>query len=242
MYQTMPEIGHRQFYADMRRRLDSHGFTGTEIWQGEGGYPSWAYKGHWLVNDGCDDERAQAVYQLRRYFIDISCGAKISSFFQMADMWEKPYPKARDFIEKPAAHGILHGKTYTPKESYRTISNLVSLFSGDIKPKDLFMQVFIRKNGQNKYLQAEQFTFEKNGKPVFAYYFATPLDRDDDLPYTATVKIYCKLETPVLVDMYTGDVYEVGDYRSYNGVFEFNELPLTNYPMVLTDKSCIEIV
>ncbi|MBQ8758910.1 MAG: hypothetical protein IJZ20_04370, partial [Clostridia bacterium] len=210
--------------------------------QGEGGYPSWAYKGHWLVNDGCDDERAQAVYQLRRYFIDISCGAKISSFFQMADMWEKPYPKARDFIEKPAAHGILHGKTYTPKESYRTISNLVSLFSGDIKPKDLFMQVFIRKNGQNKYLQAEQFTFEKNGKPVFAYYFATPLDRDDDLPYTATVKIYCKLETPVLVDMYTGDVYEVGDYRSYNGVFEFNELPLTNYPMVLTDKSCIEIV
>ncbi len=242
LYQIMPETGFRQFYGDIRKRLDSHGFTDTEIWQGEAGYPSWAYKGHWLVGEGCDDERAQAVYQLRRYFIDISCGAKLSSFFQMADMWEKPYPKARDVIDKPAAHGILHGKTYTPKESYRTISNLASLFSGDIKPDDLFMQVFLKRNGNNEYLQAEQFTFEKNGNPVYAYYFATPLNCSEELPYTATVRIYGKLQNPVLVDMYTGDVFGISNVRSYNGVLEFNELTVKNYPLVIADGDVFEIV
>lgn len=242
LYQTMPEIESRRFYNDMRIRLDSHGFTDTEIWQGEAGYPSWAYKGHWLVNDGCDDERAQAVYQLRRYFIDISCGAKISSFFQMADMWEKPYPKARDVISKPAAHGILHGKTYIPKESYRTISNLASLFSGDIKPKDEFLQVYLKKDGKCEYLQAEQFTFEKNGKPIYAYYYATPLDYAEELPYTATVKIYGTLQNPVLADMYTGEAFEISDCRQYNGVTELNNLPVKNYPMVIAEKFCIETV
>lgn len=241
IYTTMPEHrGNTNFYKDLRKRLDIHGFEYTEMWQGEAGYPSWAYMGHWLVSDGCDDERAQAVYQLRRYFIDVYSGAKLSSFFQMADMWEKPYPKARDFIDKPAAHGILHGNTYTPKESYRTISNLAAFFSGNIAPSDEYMLMYLNNAGKTEFVRAENFTFVKDGKPLYAYYFGTPLDMSEDLPYKANVKVYNTFECPVLIDMYTGDVYEIDTYSQKNGVCVFENLPVKNYPLVIADKGLFE--
>lgn len=87
--------------AQIRKIFDENGMKHIELWQGEGGYPSWAYEGHGLVRDGKTSERSQAVYQLRRYFIDVFRGIKRSSFFQIADVWEKPYAKVfevTDFV------------------------------------------------------------------------------------------------------------------------------------------------
>lgn len=86
---AMAEFRYAQVVAHLRRRLDATDLSHVELWQGEAGYPSWAYKGRFLAENGCDDERPQAVFQLRRYFLDIYNGVKCSSFFQMADMWEK---------------------------------------------------------------------------------------------------------------------------------------------------------
>ena len=103
VYSTVLGFRYESIVRQIRKMLAERGFNNVELWQGEGGYPSWAYKDHWLVNDGCDSERAQAVWQLRRYFLDVSNGIKLSSFFQMADMWEKPYAKSVGVINKPAA-------------------------------------------------------------------------------------------------------------------------------------------
>ena len=242
MYTDKPEqIGNKSFYSFLRKELDKYGFTDTEIWQGEGGYPSWAYEGHWLVPKGCDSERAQAVYQLRRYFIDIFNGAKLSSFFQMADMWEKPYPKARDFIEKAAAHGILNGKTYTPKESYRTIAHLSAFFSGSIKPSEETMLMQLKNGGKTVFEKTENFTFEKDGKPAYVYYFGAPLDMAGDLTYTADLTVGSTFENPTLIDMYTGDVYEIESYSQHNGMCAFENLPVKNYPLVVAEKGLFEL-
>lgn len=123
-YSAVPEFRYRGAVELLRKMLDTRGMQHVELWQGEGGYPSWAYKGRWLAPEtGCDSERSQAVWQLRRFFLDVYNGIKLSSFFMMADVWEKPYAKAVEVLEKPAAHGILNGLTYTPKKSYETIKN-----------------------------------------------------------------------------------------------------------------------
>ncbi len=129
----MKKIGILKTYTsnEIEDSYVSIGFENVDLWQGEGGHPSWAYKGHWLVKNGVSSEYAQAVWQLRRYFLDVFFGMKRSSFFQMADMWEKPYAKAVELIQKPAAHGILNGLTYTPKESYRKLPTF-QLFSAEI--------------------------------------------------------------------------------------------------------------
>lgn len=240
-YSKVPEYRYSSAISRLRRKLDSCGFKNTEIWQGEGGYPSWAYKGHWLVKDGCDDERAQAVWQLRRYFLDVANGIKRSSFFQMADMWEKPYAKATDVINKPAAHGILNGLTYTPKKSYETISNLAAIFSGDIKPSDEFAAVDVNSPTPLEMCACQTMTFRKNGTPVYAYYLPTSVAAKAEIPYKASLNTE-RLNDPVLIDTFTGEIFELDAPQQMKGTVRYNDLPLTDYPIIVTEREVFEVM
>lgn len=243
IYSTVPEFRYAKGVALLRRMLDERGMQEVELWQGEAGYPSWAYKGHWLAPDGCNSERVQAVWQLRRYFLDVYNGAKRSSFFQMVDMWEKPYAKATEVLQKPAAHGILNGITYTPKKSYETISNLAAIFSGNIKPAELYMQVDINALTVLEVLSCVNMSFEKNGIPIYAYYLPTEVAQQAETSYQADVCIYHKPDAPVLIDPYTSEVYEIDDTApAYGGMTKYLHLPITDYPLILTDRSAFEII
>ena len=241
-YTKVPEFRYKECVALLRKMLDERGMCDVQLWQGEAGYPSWAYKGHWLGGEnGCDSERAQAIWQLRRYFLDIYNGAKLSSFFQMADMWEKPYVKAVEVIQKPAAHGILNGITYTPKKSYETISNLATIFSGDIKPAEEYMQVDINTPSVFEFLSCEYMTYRKNGIPVYAYYLPSEVSTDIEPQYKAEVSVYHKLENPILIDPYTSDVYKISDISYTMGLTVYKNLPIKDYPLILTEYSAFEI-
>lgn len=240
-YCAIPEFRYAQGVAQLRRILDERGMQDVELWQGEAGYSSWAYKGHFLNKDGCDSERAQAVWQLRRYFLDVSNGVKVSSFFQMADMWEKPYAKAVEVIQKPAAHGILNRITYTPKKSYETITNLSAIFSGDIKPSKSYMQVYINSPSVLECLSCVNLSFEKNGIPIYAYYLPTKVSEKIENKYEAEVCICHTVKAPVLIDHYTSDVYEVNEVYNSSGMSKYQNLPIKDYPLILTDRSAFEI-
>lgn len=239
-YTSVPEFRINEVIAQLRKMLKERGFTDVELWQGEAGYPSWAYEGHWLVKEGCDDERAQAVFQLRRYFIDIFNGAKLSSFFQMADMWEKPYDKATETLDKCAAHGILNGLTYTPKKSYETICYLSTIFSGDIKPTDDYMILSVSPKSPIDLIACRKMTFEKNGIPLYAYYYPSDLAKHEDIPFEAIIGVLRKIDEPVLIDPLNGDVFELTEPSSKESYYY--KLPLKDYPMILTDKRVFEIV
>lgn len=240
-YSTVPEFRYARQVDWLRRSLDENDLSHVELWQGEGGYPSWAYEGHWLVKEGCDDERSQAVYQLRRYFLDVYSGAKLSSFFQMVDMWEKPYAKAKEVIEKPAAHGILNGISYTPKKSYETMMYLTAIFSGDIKPADDYICLDIDSPSPIDLLACQTMTFVKSGTPVYAYYLPAQLGKAMDIPYNASLRIYKPLENPVLIDLYTGEIFELSEGGYGAGTQTFTNLPLKDYPLILTEKNAFEI-
>lgn len=240
IYTKVPEYRTNEATAEIRKMLKTKQFNNVELWQGESGYPSWTYEGHWLVKEGCDDELAQAVYQLRRYFIDVFDGAKLSSFFQMADMWEKPYVKKTEVLEKCAAHGILNGRIYTPKKSYETITYLSTIFSGDIKPTDDYMLLNTFTVSPIDLLVCRKMTFEKNGMPLYAYYYPSDLAKHKEIPFNATISILRKIEEPILVDPMNGDVFEL-DEPSYDNGYVYT-LPLKEYPMILTEKKAFEIV
>ena len=241
IYTTVPEYRTNEATAQLRKMLKNKNFTNTELWQGESGYPSWAYKGHWLVKDGCNDETAQAVYQLRRYFIDIFDGAKLSSFFQMADMWEKPYVKKSDVIPKCAAQGILNGITYTPKKSYETIRYLSTIFSGDIKPTDEYFLLTTSSQSPIDSIACRKMTFEKNGIKLYAYYYPSDLAEHKEISFDAIVSILQKIDEPILIDPMNGDVFEVCEPAYKKGFGYVYTLPLKEYPMILTDKKVFVI-
>lgn len=241
-YTTIPEFRYEAIVAHMRRMLDVHGMQHVALWQGEGGYPSWAYEGHWLVKKGCNNERAQAVWQLRRYFLDVYYGVQRSSFFQMADMWEKPYVTAAVVRPKPAAHGILNGKIYTPKESYRTITNLATIFSDEINPAASYMHVDVADASVCEMLSCITLTYEKGGFPIYAYYLPTSVAQTAPVCYRATVGLTHALCDPILIDPYTAEVFAISDGISCSGgVTEYAELPLRDYPLILTEKQAFQI-
>ena len=237
-YSTIPEYRYASGVRQLRKLLDNNGFSHVELWQGEGGYPSWAYKGHWLVKEGCNNERAQAIWQLRRYFLDIANHAGRSSFFQMADMWEKPYAKAVEVIDKPAAQGILNGITYTPKQSYHTLTSLATLFSGSIVPSEEYIQVSYQADSTLSLLSCVSMSYERNGMPVYAYYLPTDVrDNLTEKRYLASVTIYGKISSPVLIDPYTQDVYAIEGITTSQGLTEYRNLSLMDYPLIITDRT-----
>ena len=244
-YSAVPEICFREGIAFVRETLDKYGHLKTEVWQGEGGYPSWAYEGHHIVPKGCDDERPQAVWMLRRYFIDVSIGIKRSSFFQMADMWEKPYEKASEMLKKPAGHGILKGITYETKQSYDTITNLSAIFTTDVKPAKYYMQIRNIENATSIDLVATQtFMYEKNGLPIFAYYLPSPIALHNPTR-SSLIRIAYDLQNPVIIDPYTAEVLlleaEDCDIQGNRVLFDYT-LPMKDYPLILTEREAFEII
>ena len=180
------------------------------------------------------------MYQLRRYFIDASIGVTRSSFFQMADMWEGSYATTSKVIKKVAAHGILNGLTYTPKKSNETITNLSTIFSGDIKPTENFMLVDIDSKSPVDMIACQKMTFEKDSIPLYAYYYPSSLADRTEITFNATVTVLNAFENPVLIDPLSGEVFEAEEpnFSGY-GYYEY-KLPIKDYPLILTDKSAFE--
>lgn len=224
----------------------------VEFWQGEGGFPSWVYAGHYLAHEGTNSERGQAIWHLRRFFNDFSYGATRYSFFQMADMWEKTYKTAASTIEKPAAYGILNGKTYTKKKSYETISYMAALLCGNTEPADIPFSGYIKDPEGSKAIWAYQQTsakylsFKKNGKPFFVYYTPGSITNEEAEEQEFAAYVYADIDDPVLIDTYTGEVFDISEnpkeYRSAWKATVYRDLVIRDYPMIICDKSIFEII
>ena len=240
-YMDIPEFRYTGLYNGLRRILDEGGFENVDLWQGESGYPSWVHEGHHLFEVERCNERAQAVFQLRRYFIDLYHGAKRCSFFQMADMWEKVYETATLVRKKPAAHGILNGLTYTPKKSYETITYLATIFSGNIVSKPSYTHVDVDTNSVTELISAQTMSFEKDGKKLYAYYLPLKIGTVAEKEYTAGVMVEETLQEPILIDPYTGEVFELEQGKPMHGLCYFEHLPIRDYPLIITEKSVFEI-
>lgn len=242
-----PEIsfGRGQRYLEnvklLRALLDGAGFEKTELIQGEAGQPSWAPKGHWLYKDGFDDPRAQAVWLLRRFVLDHYANVAITSFFMIADIWEKPYETATQTLPRAQANGILNGLVYTKKPSYEAFSHIASVFHGDIRKTDAY---FTAEHATADPCETEAtltLSFEKNGMPMHVYYLPSAPTEKCRCENAVSVYLSKALREPVLIDLLSGEVFALPESDSYQSLAAYKDLPLANYPMLLTERSAIEI-
>ncbi|MFA5191296.1 MAG: beta-galactosidase [Verrucomicrobiia bacterium] len=242
-YRVLLEKDYAAEIAALRRLFDANGGKRVRLWQGESGFASHFPKGHWLHPTVLDSERNQAKWLLRRFALDFRNGLERSSFFQMVDMTAKPYQMSSTTQTDPARHGILHGNSYEPKESYHAITHFAAVFDRDTVKTDLYASLNFTGPVAAK-MAAVTTGFLRRGRPLYAYYL--PEDVQTNYPGAADTRLEIMddaaqgIEKPVLVDLLKGRVYEPAKVRRANGVCRvFERLPLTDYPLVITDREAL---
>lgn len=234
-YDPFPENGwnsQRTLYA--RKILDDLGFEQVEIWMGEGGHASWHPVGHAKCPEGGGSEHNQAVWHLRRCFLDLKNGLKLTSIFMVVDLWQKPYEKAVEVLKKPAAQGVINGITYSPKKTYKALTNAANVLSDENNLIDDLAVVEGKGTTCDHNTPVTTVSFMHNGKPCMAYWLSVPVVGCEEVnkPCNITQSPSSKLKDPVVIDMMTGEVFEpCEDEKTF---------PLREYPHIFCERDTFE--
>ena len=227
-YGLVPEK-HTPQIKRVRELFDAAGLTGIEINNGESGLPSWAPEKHFCNFKTESDDSLQAVWMLRRFFLDAFLGAKLISFFHVSEWGEKVYETATGPRPNAARYGLFDRYDYNKKESFYVISRLAALMRDDFAPADIPFSGMTEGTGFDG-LPVQYMTFCRGGEPIYAYYLPSSIEDRAKTLYDFRPVLGEVLSDPVLTDMLTGDVYE----------FPAGEaLPIARYPLLITNRSVV---
>ena len=195
------------------------------------------------------------MWLLRRFVLDFSLGIPLSSYFQTADMMKKGYQMGHteQSALKVARQGVLNGLTYTPKPSFRALASVAAVFRDGVRP--VAGPVFSAKQetgadwpeigGSTVRCHA----FARGRTPLYVYYMASDPQRMwQDKRARTTLAIASRddldaVRSPVLVNLLTGDVFALSlrtDPATPGALF-VDGLPLSDVPMLVCDRSAIEL-
>ena len=239
-----------KFYADLRQRYNPK----LKIFQGESGTQS-RHDGNGALRKANWTQEKQAKFLLRHLIIDIACGAEFTSYFSCMDMIEALNGKVgdvnsyldygyfgvvgADFDENGRATG-----QYTPKQSFKALQNLCSIFQGDYEQYPFPYEPIVEHTqwvwGDDYNLaDARCYSFRKpNGSRALCYW------NSDSNILTQTYDGAISLRLPThkakdlrLVDLLTGDIYEIPEEMTAPEGKAFTKLlhlPIRDYPLLLT--------
>jgi hypothetical protein len=87
-------------------------------------------------------------------------------------------------------------------------------------------------------------TFIRNGAPLFARWMPVSLQADKPAQ-RSNVELWsgkaAKLTEPVLVDLLSGQIYQLDNATFSNGWWKIENVPLSDSPLVITDKSVVQV-
>jgi len=243
--------------------------TGIELWQGECGYPSHSstrdFRGRapWGLNIQAKWLLRQSFTDI--YY----CRATLSNYFKLAHTdgrGELPtrsnlreidqifgYPERAGSRTKTVGVNekcLLTNPGQDKKPGFFAYQNLCAIWQPGYRPYPVKYKVDILNEGIFYGIGPEDDTFpsiplvvsfrDENGKDMVAWWL--PWNAQEYVPIPATVKLTLEgvhFAEPVLVNLLTGYIYEAGSYVEENGSVVFQNLPLTDYPLVLVDKKHI---
>lgn len=239
-YHYVPEESYFTDGVILRNMLERFDYD-VAIWQGECGAPSVGHMGGALA-EYTWNEQTQAKWDLRKVFNDHGNGVR-TSFFAMADM----NYSGGDAIKIKNHKGIVatraSNKVSRPKVAYHAIRNFVSVFdnldnicdksgveiSAPIYNADSKTVFYLFEDGETS-LQS-LVLWQGGNVPVYGDWKACA---------DVTIeKFNCK--EPVCVDILHGVVYEV-PYCKLGKRFKFKNLPYYDSPMLICDKSLVEVL
>ncbi len=227
-YRPIPEKGYEAEVRAWRALAQKHK-PGLELWQGENGCPS--KKGGSGALGNLDwDERRQAKWVLRRLMIDLKLGLELTSYYHTVDL--VGYRLADGSPGKTNYKGLLRGEDYSPKPSYFAYQSVAAVFDSETRRSD--REIVIRGAEE---VQTASFT--RGDRAIYSYWYPSDLLRGFD---RRDVEISVKddgLAEPVLADLLSARIYEVKSARRGGGSWDLGPLPLTDWPLLIADKSVI---
>lgn len=233
-YRPVPEANYE---AEVRafRSLLARYKAGVELWQSENGAPS--------LNGGCCalanfdwNETRQAKWLLRRLLTDLSLKLEYASYFHTVDLVNyTSLDKASTMVNYK---GVLRGTDYSPKPSYFALQNVCALFDAETKAAD-----FLIRSGGAPDEQIFTASFIRKGAPIFARWHPVSLQQDKPMQ-RSTVELWsgkaAKMTEPVLVDLLSGQIYQLEKATFSAGWWKIENLPLTDSPLIITDKALVQ--
>jgi hypothetical protein len=235
-YRPVPEANYENEVRALRAMLARFN-PKIGVWQGENGCPSQSGSSG-ALRQYAWTEKSQAKWTLRRIMTDLRLEIELTSYFHTADMLNyftsdgKPGPTNYK--------GLIRGTDYSPKPSYHALQNLAALFDSDTLRTDFYMAF----SGPGASQQAEAVhsaAFVRNGRPLYAFWHtATPLEDHPEKRVNLTVRhgAAAKLDRPVLADLLTGRIHRI-ESGAKGGFVSFEGLPLTDWPVVVTDAALL---
>lgn len=181
-------------------------------------------------------ELTQAKWDLRRMLGDHGRGIA-TNLFTISDIHYEP----GDHMVGVNTKGLLKtnpDKTIErPKLAYKAAQHVFSLFDDAMKC-DSSIQVTSNEQAQCYF----GYTDSKNGLSLITIWQAgeRPADVYNPTPTTVTVK-NGQFKNPVFVDLITGKIsrFPKESWKKTGAGFIFNEVPVPDYPVLITDKSLL---
>lgn len=259
-YKSVPERHSTQEVPAFNRVIQKYK-PSLLAWQGEAGVQSYVpekARGYGALSTMKASESIQARMLLRRFLLELSNGCAMSSYFHMADFAH--YAEFKETFH----YGLIRLEDGSPKPAYYAMQTLASLLHDPMEPANgrtsCHMSVLSDTNDPRATKVATwQANFVRGDVPVHAWWFPTSVEDEPEwqaMEMTWWVESGLRLENPVLIDPLTQRVYSVPfemDKRTCaetwmhpdpeaEGVRVFNPLPISNTPLLLTDRSIVEVV
>ena len=237
------------YYDSVRREYNPN----LTIIQGESGTQS--------RHDGCGalkganwTQLKQAKFLLRHLLVDLACGAEFTSYFSCMDMIEALNGKVGDLNSylDYGYFGVLgadfdeNGRStgeYTPKQSFKALQNLCSVFCNDYEQKSFPCEHLQQKSGfvwgqdiDLKDLRCSGWV-KPNGARALCYWNSASNVVTQTYEGTTSIRMMTHDAHDLhIVDLLTGDVYEIPEsMMTVEKQFTvLNNIPVTDYPMLLT--------
>ncbi|MFA6294634.1 MAG: beta-galactosidase [Victivallales bacterium] len=245
-YKVMPEQYIEQEFPAFIKLIKKYK-PSLQYWQGETGCPSKNSPGCTMaLSDMNVSEEIQVRWQIRRILLELGLGASLINYFTMGDF--SKYLLGGD-LGFTSHKGILRMEDGSPKASYYSLQGLAGLLHNPVEPADgrtsFRMQTGDDDNSitRDQAAAAYQVNLLRGDVPVHAWWLREEVDKDS---VWKSITMYywldesVRLPNPVLIDPASQEVYELSLKVNY-GMDEFANLPISNSPMLLTDRSIVNI-
>lgn len=241
-----------------------------ELWQGECGYPSHSstrdFRGRapWGLNIQAKWLLRQSFTDI--YY----CKTTLSNYFKLAHLEGKGEMPTRTNLREidkifgyPERNGsrvktigvnekcLLTNPELNEKPGFFTYQNLCAIWQSGYKPNMVKYNVDIIDQGIFYGIGKEDDTFpsiplvtafsDNNGNNLLAWWL--PWNAQEFIPKPAIVNLSLEgiqFSDPVLIDLMTGDVFEIDNYSKEGQNCSFSQIALTDYPLLVVERNSIK--
>jgi polysaccharide biosynthesis protein PslG len=258
-YKSIPERHSTQELPAFRHILNKYK-PSLKYWQGEAGVQSFVPEGGnaGALSQMKSSEDIQARMLLRRTLLELNHGCEMSSYFHMADFGHYGGDS------RTYHYGLVRLKDGSPKPAYYALQSLATLLCEDLQAADgrtsCHMSIMSDAADPRATKAATwHANFVRGDVPVHAWWLPESVEENpivQSMEMTYWIESGLRLDHPVLIDPVTQCVYEVEfewDRRTCaetwmepdpkaEGLRVFKSLPISNSPLILTDRSILELL